>query len=185
MYAKFNSVKNILLIVALCLFITGCTNDGILELQEETFEVSLSSENDELLTSKGKQQLHFNASLKGKNETPPVNSKATGEAIVKISKDKTMVHFKVNVANIMDVTKAHFHKAPFGVKGGVVATIYPTSEPTGRMQGTLAEGYVSSVELAKKGLTMAEFILAIRNGEIYVNVHTVAYGGGEIRGQLK
>lgn len=33
-------------------------------------------------------------------------------------------------------------------------------------------------------LNAGNYITALRNGEIYVNIHTEAYPGGEIRGQL-
>ena len=187
MNEKINSAKSILLILVLCLFIMGYTDDGILGLQEEAevFSPSETSDTDDLLTAKDKKN-HFNANLKGKNEVPPNSSKATGEAIVTIIMDENIeqskVHFKVNVANIIDVTMAHFHSAIAGKNGGVVATIYPTSDPTGRMQGLLAEGDVTLENL--NGMTMEDFILAIRNGGIYVNVHTSGIPGGEIRGQL-
>ncbi len=183
MYAKFNSVKSILLILVLFLFITGCTDQGILELQEEPFENSLSKDLNKSLNEKG-EKFHFNTSLSAKNVVWHDNlvlTKAVGEAIVTISKDETSVHFKVNVANIIDVKAAHFHAAMAGYNGGVVATIYSGS-PNGRMQGLLAEGYVTSDKL--NGMTMEEFIWAIRSGGIYVNVHTSGNPGGEIRGQL-
>ena len=131
--------------MALYLFITGCTSDGILELQEETFEESLTSESVESLSAK-EDKFHFNTSLSVKNMVWHVDltpTKAVGEAIIKISKDETMVHFKVNVANIVDVTKAHFHLKPSGKNGSVVSDIYtPDPAPHGRINGLLAEGTI-------------------------------------------
>lgn len=53
------------------------------------------------------------------------------------------------------------------------------------MNGILAEGDITGVDLvgALAG-NLSGFINAIRNGNIYVNVHTTKYPSGELRAQL-
>jgi CHRD domain/Secretion system C-terminal sorting domain len=72
-------------------------------------------------------------------------------------------------------TAAHFHTGAPGVAGGVVKTISITKGNTG--SGTWA-----STD-ATQPLTDALF-LDLYRGQLYVNVHTTANPGGEIRGQV-
>lgn len=69
-------------------------------------------------------------------------------------------------------TMAHVHQAPPGVNGPVLIPL--TLTPLGT---TFGSGHFGGV------ITEAQ-ALAILSGDTYVNVHTTAYPGGEIRGQL-
>jgi hypothetical protein len=71
----------------------------------------------------------------------------------------------------LDGTMAHIHIAPAGKNGPVIVPFVKT-----------AEGVWSPQPGAK--LT-AEQLKAYQAGELYVNVHTAANKGGEIRAQLK
>ena len=46
----------------------------------------------------------------------------------------------------------------------------------------LAEGTFTAANVT--GISFADLLAAIRAGNTYVNVHTTAFPGGEIRGQL-
>jgi hypothetical protein len=122
----------------------------------------------------------FIAHLVGDQETPPNASPAQGEVIMHLNADGT-VSYRLIVANINDVTMAHIHVAPRGVPGPIKQWLYPVSGPPpkllpGRTDGVLAEGTFTPT---------AALLAAIENGDAYVNVHTVAHPGGEIRGQLR
>ncbi len=95
-------------------------------------------------------------------------------------------------------TAAHIHcclPSPFvtGVNVGV-ATVVPAFPgfPLGVMSGsdnftldlTSAASYNAAFITAQGGLTNAEaaFIAGLINGETYLNIHTMQFGGGEIRG---
>lgn len=70
------------------------------------------------------------------------------------------------------ITASHFHNAPAGMDGGVVHDIGADYDgTTARGVWTVGEGVES-------------FISEILDGNIYVNIHTGANPGGEIRGQL-
>jgi hypothetical protein len=179
----FYLTKGILLLLALGLTLTGCSKEPLLETQEASLKIFKLDKS----SADRSNRLHFNASLSGKNEVPERDTKAVGEVIITISKDETSVHYKVIVANINNVAAAHFHMAPANANGGVVRGIFqnPNPQPSGLMNGILAEGDITAANLtgALAG-NLPGFIEAIRNGNIYVNVHTMAYPGGEIRGQL-
>ncbi|MGW8180993.1 MAG: CHRD domain-containing protein [bacterium] len=133
---------------------------------------------------------NFRAHLSGDNEVVPVNTRAQGEAIFQLSEDLTMLHYKLNVANIENVLMAHIHLAPEGQNGGVVAWLYPAGPPpaliVGRTQGVLAAGVIRASDLVGDlaGQTIQDLAEEIMNGNTYVNVHTTQNPGGEIRGQI-
>jgi hypothetical protein len=56
----------------------------------------------------------------------------------------------------------------------------------GTTNGILAEGVIKEVNLvnALAGKPLSDLVDAMSAGNAYVNVHTTAYPGGEIRGQI-
>lgn len=176
-------LKGFLMLLTLGLYVTGCSNEPLMDTQEASLKLNVSEKSN----AKRSNRLHFNASLSGKNEVPAKETNAVGEVIVTISKDETSVHYKVIVANIENVVASHFHMAPANANGGVVKGIFqnPNPQPSGPMNGILAEGDITGADLvgALAG-NLAGFIDAIRKGNIYVNVHTTKYPSGELRGQL-
>lgn len=189
MKTLFNSTKSILLLLAFSFTILGCSNEpihNVLDSQEDALNQSLSSKSSKQSTQKG-TQLHFNTSLKGRNSVPANASKAAGQATVTISKDMTKIHYKITTANIENVFAAHFHMAPAGQNGGVVAPLYGNSDqPSGPANGVLAEGYITAETLGGENPEekLYNLIAAIQSGNIYINVHSAAIPSGEIRGQL-
>lgn len=125
----------------------------------------------------------FTASLKGSSENPANDSKAAGEAIVKLRDGE--FSFKLIVANIDNAVAAHIHCGAVGVNGPVGVTLFsgsPTSD-----SGILAQGDITSPDPGNTcgWETLADVIADIEAGDAYVNVHTFpAFPGGEIRGQL-
>lgn len=133
----------------------------------------------------------FVAPLSGGQEVEPVDTNATGVAVFHLSKRGTELSYKLNVANIEDVMMAHIHLAEAGVNGPVAVWLYPSAPPpqliTGRTDGTLATGTITDGNLVGPlaGMTVADLVEQIEAGNAYVNVHTEANPGGEIRGQIK
>lgn len=168
--------KGILLLLAITLIFAGCSKDA--SLTETTDQLP-----DEELAFRG-SNFNFTASLKGRNEVPAVETNAAGNTIVKIAKDESSIYFKLIVANIENVRFAHFHMAPEGQNGPVVAFLYPG--PTlSNPNGILAEGVITAADVVGPLAGNLDLLIhRIRNGLIYVNVHTDANPGGELRGQL-
>jgi hypothetical protein len=127
----------------------------------------------------------FTAQLSGADEVPPRDTRARGNAIFHVSADGTELTYKLIVANIEDVTAAHIHLAPEGVNGPVVALLY-SAAASGRLNGVIAEGTITAADLQGPlaGQQLSALISAIEAGNTYVNVHTIVYPGGEIRGQI-
>lgn len=133
---------------------------------------------------------HFKAHLFGRSEVPEVETTATGQAIFKLSNDGEMLYYKLIVANIEDVRMSHIHLAPEGANGPIVVWLYPSGPPPvlieGSTNGVLAEGVITEESLGGSlaGQPLSVLIDAMKAGNAYVNVHTLAHPGGEIRGQI-
>ena len=147
---------------------------------------------------------NFGTHLKGHHERPlPRDTHAQGQATFQVNEAGTAIQYKLNVANIENVTQAHIHLGPSTGTGPVVAWLYPVDGPPaapaagGRTQGRLAEGTITAGDLVGPlaGQPLSALIDAIEAGNTYVNVHTddgVApqntgpgdFPGGEVRGQL-
>ncbi len=168
-----------LLIAPFMIIVSSCDS-----LQpEETFQ-------DEAALKSAGMKTNFRAHLSGDQEVPAVETDATGQAIFNLSKDGMTLSYKLIVANIENVRMAHIHLAAAGSIGGVVVWLYPSGAPPvlieGITNGILAQGEITADNLTGSlaGQTLKDLIENMKSGNAYVNVHTVAFGGGEIRGQI-
>ena len=107
--------------------------------------------------------------LSGDNEVPAVKTAASGEGTITINADKT-VSGSVTTTGVMG-TMAHIHLAAAGKNGPVIIPLTKSGDNTW------------SVSAGAK-LTDDQYA-AYKAGDLYVNVHSAANKGGEIRGQLK
>jgi hypothetical protein len=107
--------------------------------------------------------------LSGDHEVPPVSTTASGIGVIKVADDGS-VSGSVTTRG-MDGAAAHIHIGAAGKNGPVIVPLVKT-----------ADGVWSVPPGAK--LT-ADQLRAYQAGELYVNVHTAANKGGEIRAQLK
>lgn len=137
------------------------------------------------------QPRNFVAPLSGAEEVPAVATNARGVAIFQLSPDGTELSYRLIASNIENILQAHIHwPGAAGTNAGVVAFLYPDAPPAelipGRHDGTLATGTITSADLIGPlaGMTIADLVDGILAGNAYVNVHTTANPGGEIRGQL-
>jgi hypothetical protein len=106
------------------------------------------------------------ANLTGSQETPPVTSTGKGTAAVILDAAKANIRYHVNTTGLT-LTNGHIHNAIATIIGGV---IHPFSPIAATMDGTIALAGTDAQDLA--------------DGHWYVNVHTAAHPGGELRGQL-
>lgn len=128
---------------------------------------------------------NFVTHLTGEEQVPRVETDAQGEAIFHVSKDGTTISFKLIVANLEDVVAAHIHVAPAGENGPIVVPLENGLVP-GTSNGVLAEGTFTAADLTGPlaGQSLADLLADVEAGNTYVNVHTTANPGGEIRGQI-
>ena len=126
------------------------------------------------------------AGLEGEFEKPKVETSASGMAVFKSTQDS--MWYLVNVTGIDKVTSTHIHSGEIGENGPIIALLFDTTNDTvtGDINGTLTQGNVTGdMLISSSGATqLPEFALAMKNGTAYVDLHTVEYPDGEIRGQI-
>lgn len=114
---------------------------------------------------------HFAAFLTGDQEVPAVGTNASG--VARFSLDGTTLAYEVAVRDIADITASHIHMGAPGVNGPVVYPLFTGAgdfDPGSPISGTL--------------MLTEDQANDLRAGNYYVNVHTVGYPAGEIRGQI-
>ena len=118
--------------------------------------------------------------LSGAQEAPATTSTALGSMDVNYRKDTKILNYKVTWSGLTgNPTLMHIHGlAPAGFSTGVVQTILSASNPTlFPANGGSYTGFLKIDEAVVK----EENLL---NGLYYMNIHTSANPGGEIRGQI-
>lgn len=132
--------------------------------------------------SDGAPPIVFNTQLRAENEPNNAStSESLGYAQVKILPDNT-IEFTVFLNNKADetVTRAHIHKAPAGSNGPIHWDFHepPADQPVAgdhvRLRG---------VARPRAGLANPADLRA-NPAQYYVNVHSVLFPGGVVRGQL-
>jgi uncharacterized iron-regulated membrane protein len=113
------------------------------------------------------QMATYKATLNGASEVPPVTSSATGTASVNVDTASKKVSWTVTYTGLTPAA-AHIHcGAAAGANAGVAVPLTAGPSP---MSGS---GEMTDAQLAD-----------LTAGKCYVNIHTAANKGGEIRGQL-
>lgn len=144
-----------------------------------------------VIPAAGAQGSGFQATLSGSEAVPPLDTPAHGTATFVLNQSGDSLSYTLSVTDIESVTMAHVHIGPPGKEGPVALWLYPSKPPAvtkeGKFSGTLSQGTITAADLAGplKGKTIADLVSAIKDGNAYVNVHTTAHPGGEIRGQIK
>lgn len=106
--------------------------------------------------------------LSGANEVPPVTTSASGGGTIRVADDGS-VSGSVSTTGVAG-TAAHIHVGAGGTNGPVIVPL-------------TKEGDTYNVPAGAK-LTEAQ-MASFKAGDLYVNVHSAANPGGEIRGQMK
>ena len=128
----------------------------------------------------------FQANLAGTAEVPAVTTTATGTATITVS--GTTLQYAITVANLVNPTVAHIHVGAVGVAGGVRFDLCGTGGAIPACAaGTVTGALVTNTAghgVVQAGLSFDSLRILMGNFGAYVNVHTAANPGGELRGQI-
>ena len=135
--------------------------------------------------------------LESFQEVPALSSAASGRFKAKIDERANLITYELSYEGFeTPVLQAHIHFGQKSVNGGISVFLCtnlnnspgtqacPT--PQGTITGTISPDNV--IGPAGQGISAGEFeelLDAIRADVTYVNVHSMAFPGGEIRGQIK
>ncbi len=134
------------------------------------------------------------AKLIGYNEVPSVSTVAKGHFRARIDRDDRTIEYELSYEGIEGGTAmaGHIHLGQRHTNGGVSAFLCGGGDkpacpsPGGTVKGTIDAADV--IGPAGQGIAAGqidELVRAIRAGATYANVHSTAFPGGEIRGQVK
>ncbi|HUL72562.1 MAG TPA: CHRD domain-containing protein [Vicinamibacterales bacterium] len=145
----------------------------------------------------GATPITYTATLSGLNENPATPSAGTGFATVVFDLAAHSLFVDVTFSGLTGTTTAsHIHCCAVPPNNAGVATITPTFTgfPLGVTSGTYSHTYDTSLAsawnpsfvTANGSIAGAEAALAagLADGQAYLNIHTNAFPGGEIRGVL-
>jgi CHRD domain-containing protein len=118
----------------------------------------------------------------------------------------------LTVHNITGVIGADIHWGTATQDGPVVISLFNSSTPTGKVNGVLAKGTITSsdikdnmtskpgvMEIVAKGImsskpsiihvqglagSISDLVILFTFNNVYVNIHTQMHNNGEIRGQI-
>ena len=113
--------------------------------------------------------VNLKADLKAASEVPPTDSKGSGSVTATFDTSSKQLTWKGSVSGLTGpATAAHFHAGEAGKNGGVVVPIAGADKGSFEGSATLTDAQASE----------------LMDGKWYVNIHTAANKGGEIRGQV-
>ena len=112
--------------------------------------------------------LEIRVMLSGANEVPPVDTSASGAGTIFVAADKT-INGAITTTDIVGIA-AHIHIGAAGTNGPV---IFPLARDGANTWLVPTGTKISDAQFEN-----------LKKGELYINVHSAAHKGGEIRGQL-
>ena len=110
----------------------------------------------------------ISVTLSGAEEVPPAKTEGSGSGSFRVAEDRTITG-SVTTKGVAG-TAAHIHQGAKGKNGPVIVPL-------------TKNGDTYSVPEGRK-LTEAQ-LKSLKAGELYVNVHSNKYKGGEVRAQLQ
>ncbi|MBP6014550.1 MAG: CHRD domain-containing protein [Alphaproteobacteria bacterium] len=144
--------------------------------------------------------LKFTATLRGDKEPTNTGSKATGEARIVVHGDTQTVDVSATVNGIAPSDFAtHLAHAPVGpmhlhiyATNGDVSLLLPF--PMGPEYQAAGGGftykrtgyaYAEGAKIVSSTISFDDFVNAMRSGAVVFNIHTNAFGDGEISGKIE
>lgn len=116
------------------------------------------------------ETLAYKITLSPSNEVPPVPTRATGSADVTYDTVTRMVTWNITHTGLSGApTAAHFHGPGTPLENAPVIVVF-----SGSLNSPFKGSATLTVDQAAQFLT----------GGWYINIHTPAYPGGELRGQI-
>ncbi|WP_419148664.1 CHRD domain-containing protein [Pseudoalteromonas 'SMAR'] len=110
--------------------------------------------------------------LSGQQEVPAVSTMGSGDGYALVNTSNYGVELRVVTSGVEDATAAHIHTGRIGMNGDVLVGLEQSSDDM-------------NVWMSPENLTIdAETFAVLASGGHYVNVHTPAHTGGELRGQI-
>jgi hypothetical protein len=137
----------------------------------------------QIQAQEGKMIITF---LSGKDEVPPTESNASAWAKFQSVDNGSQLSYWVSIVGLKEITGAHIHKGSEGQNGDIVTVLSEAKSAEGGNETISLKGNITKDGLQGplEGKEVSDLVSLMRNGSVYVNVHTNEYKDGVIRGQI-
>ncbi len=142
-------------------------------------------------------QEFFSAFFSEDQENPPTSSTKSGSALLQLNVTEDALSYNMlftgfdfdglqTPSPLDDVVGLHFHNAPVGINGPIIFGIIGggNNDLDDLVINPVTETVTGVWDNPPDGPVLATFLDELRAGNLYLNIHTVAFPGGEIRGQI-
>jgi hypothetical protein len=129
----------------------------------------------------------FVAVLGGQKAIPPNESAASARATFLLSADGASLRYRVTVARLNNLTLVALRQGGSAAEGPPVALLFGPRVVRGQANGLLVEGTLTAADLSGPLVgapSLAALAAAMRAQTVYVEIDTVAFPRGELRGQV-
>ena len=133
--------------------------------------------------STGPSTKTYIANLSPANEVPAKTT--TGTGVVTFTDLGTEIDWQMTLNGMTNVIASHIHApAPAGTNASIIINLFIPVQPppTGTLTGLVARGSITNAN--NTAVSLDSLRVLFNNGNAYVNVHTSANPGGEIRDQI-
>ena len=139
-----------------------------------------------LAASANAEIIRFTAALSGSNETPPVLTGSFGSATLTLDTATQTVSWNIDIWNLPSgINNAHLHVGAPGVAGPTVVNIPFPATASNDFNLTGSATTATAGLRPDQGIrSWDDFLQSLVGGQVYINIHTQVFGGGEIRGQV-
>jgi hypothetical protein len=133
--------------------------------------------------STGPDTDEYIAVLIGANEVPPRTS--AGSGIARFDDEGDVIEWTLELTNMTGVTGSHIHLGAAGTApaSNIIFNLFIPNGTTGTVNGVVAQGTITNAN--NPNVSLDSLRTLFNNGMAYVNVHTTAFGPGEIRDQIR
>jgi hypothetical protein len=136
------------------------------------------------VVSTGPNARTYIANLSPANEVPQKATTGTG-VVTFVDNGAAGIDWSMDLTNMTNVIASHIHgPAPAGVNANIIFNLYLPIRPpeTGTLTGFVGSGTLTNA--SNPSVSLDSLRVLFNNGMAYVNVHTTANPGGEIRDQI-
>jgi hypothetical protein len=129
----------------------------------------------------------FYTNLTGIEEVPPINTTASGLAVLLYNNESSQLSYLVNVTGLEKISQSSIHNGTRGINGDVVIPLKGNETADKKEIASILfqdDMKVNDLQGPLKDKKITDLVKLMSNESAYVNILTERNPGGEIRGQL-
>ena len=129
----------------------------------------------------------FYTNLTGMEEVPPINTTASGLAVLLYNNESSQLSYLVNITGLEKISQSGIHNGTRGINGEMVIPLKGNETADKKDVASILfqdDMKVNDLQGPLKGKKIIDLVTLMSNESAYVNILTERNPSGEIRGQL-